>query len=183
MSEHDDEREAGRRYRELPREEPPPALDAKIRAEARRAVVTHPAPLVAPTGRRSWYFPVAAAAVIVLAVAVTWQIERSQPDLEVAMVAPPAPAAERPLMKENAEEKAKQEPEKPVQEKAPMARSKETRQAPKREFAQDPAAKTDAAAAAKPADEARDRASADSMSGAMSESRQDALGQRENRAR
>ena len=53
MAEHDDEREVTRRYRELPREEPPAALDAKIRAAAlgaasedsRRTVVTHPAPL------------------------------------------------------------------------------------------------------------------------------------------
>src|ERR1700704_2555588 len=91
MSEYDDEREAERLYRQLPRAEPPAALDAKLRAEARRAVVSHPAPLVAPTGRRSWYFPVAAAAVIVLAVAVTWQVEREQGD-EGAPLPQSAPA-------------------------------------------------------------------------------------------
>src|SRR4051812_45696214 len=92
MAEHDDERDVERRYRELPREEPPAALDAKIRAAARRAVVAHPAPLVAPTGRRPWYVPLAAAAVIVLAVAVTWQVEREQGDEGAALPQSPAPA-------------------------------------------------------------------------------------------
>src|SRR6267378_1339513 len=74
----DGDPQVSRRYRELGRDEPPAALDAAIRAEARRALVMHAAPLVPPTGRRHWYFPVAAAAVIVLAVAVTSQVEREQ---------------------------------------------------------------------------------------------------------
>jgi hypothetical protein len=94
MAEQDDEREVSRVYRQLPREEPPPEIDAAIRAEARSAVETHPAPLVVPTGRRQWYFPVAAAAVIILSVAVTWHVEQEQPDPVVAAPAkvPPAPA-------------------------------------------------------------------------------------------
>lgn len=84
------------RYRELPREEPPQRVDEAILAAARRATESRPAPLVAPTGRRRWYFPVAAAAIIVLAVAVTVHVERQQRDAEVAEapVVPPAPARE-----------------------------------------------------------------------------------------
>jgi hypothetical protein len=127
MSEYDDEREVERLYRQLPREEPPAALDAKIRAEARRAVVAHPAPLVAPTGRRTWYFPLAAAAVIVLAVAVTWQVERQQVDEgaplphqapqkqpEAAQYAPLAKRAEKP-----AEEAKKEAPTELAKNQAP----------------------------------------------------------------
>lgn len=80
MAEDDD---ISRRYRELPREEPPRHLDEAIRAAARRAVGTRPAPLVVPSGRQRWYFPVAAAAIIVLAVAVTMHVERQQPAEEV----------------------------------------------------------------------------------------------------
>jgi outer membrane biosynthesis protein TonB len=84
-----------RRYRELPREEPSPQIDAAILAASRRAAETRPAPLVVPTGRRRWYFPLAAAAIIVLAVAVTVQVERRQPDPEIAVAPVTVPEAQR----------------------------------------------------------------------------------------
>jgi hypothetical protein len=82
------------RYRELGADEPPQALDAAILAASRRASKVHAAPLVPPTGRRRWYFPVAAAAIIALAVAMTLQIERQQPDPEAA-VEPATPSARK----------------------------------------------------------------------------------------
>ena len=101
-----DEDKISRRYRELPREEPPRHLDEAILAAARRAVHTRPAPLVVPSGRQRWYFPLAAAAIIVLAVAVTVHMEREQPAEEMLSsntvtapaaaqeAAPPPPSAE-----------------------------------------------------------------------------------------
>jgi hypothetical protein len=92
------------RYRELGREEPPHELDAAILAAARRAARTRPAPLVVPSGRQRWYFPLAAAAIIVLAVAVTMHVEREQPDPEAVVTAPSsapeAPAEQKALQAE-----------------------------------------------------------------------------------
>ena len=84
MAEHDRDDYLSRRYRELAREEPPRALDDAILAAARREVEARPAPLVAPTGRRRWFVPVAAAAVIVLSAVVTLHVQREQPDPELA---------------------------------------------------------------------------------------------------
>jgi hypothetical protein len=84
------------RYRELGADEPPRALDETILAASRRAVGSRPAPLVAPAGRRRWYFPVAAAAIITLAVAVTIQVERQRPDDEFFAQAPPPVSAPAP---------------------------------------------------------------------------------------
>jgi hypothetical protein len=87
-----DDPKLSQRYRELPREEPPGALDDRILAASRRAVHR----------RRRWYAPVAAAAVIVLAVAVVMQIDREQPEREVVtpsaqvLETPPPPPARAP---------------------------------------------------------------------------------------
>jgi hypothetical protein len=95
------------RYRDLGREEPSREIDAAILAAARRAAETRPAPLVVPSGRRRWYFPLAAAAIIVLAVAVTVQVERQQPDPEIAVppvTEPKVPTDDRTVPSERAAE-------------------------------------------------------------------------------
>ena len=63
-------------YRELPGEGPPPALNAAIQAAARRAVGSKPA------AGRHWQKPLSIAAVFMLAVAVTLQVERHKPVVE-----------------------------------------------------------------------------------------------------
>jgi hypothetical protein len=97
-----DERKISERYRALPREEPPRHLDEAILAASRRETRSRPAPLVVPSGRRRWYFPVAAAAIIVLAVAVTVHMERDEEALEVAE----APVAQAPVAQPPAPEAA-----------------------------------------------------------------------------
>src|SRR2546428_12479398 len=74
------------RYRGLGAEEPPRELDQAILAAAHRAAGRPHAPLVTPAGRHRWYFSLGAAAVMVLAVAVTWHLEREQPDPETAVL-------------------------------------------------------------------------------------------------
>ena len=93
MAEHDRDDDLSRRYRELAREDPPSALDDAILAAARRELETRPAPLVAPTGRRRWSVPIAAAAVIVLSAVVTLHVQREQPDPELGGVPQPQPPA------------------------------------------------------------------------------------------
>jgi hypothetical protein len=76
-----DEEKISRRYRELGAEEPPRALDDAILAAARNVRRSRP---------RS-YAPLAAAAVLVLAVAVTLHMQIEQPDLQA-----PVPRSDRP---------------------------------------------------------------------------------------
>ncbi|HTG96851.1 MAG TPA: hypothetical protein VL982_05335 [Burkholderiales bacterium] len=127
----DDDDKILRRYRELPREEPPRHLDDAILAAARRAVHTRPAPLVVPTGRQRWYFPLAAAAIIVLAVAVTMHMEREQPAEEV-MSSATAPAAAAPAVVPSAREMMRNEtaaqPERPKAERKRKTESTDSRE-------------------------------------------------------
>jgi hypothetical protein len=130
MAEHERDEEIGRRYRELPREEPPRTLDEAILSAARRELETRPAPLVAPTGRRRWMVPVAAAAVIVLSAVVTLRIQREQPDLELATAPPPVapPAAskdEKPAAPVTAQSAPSPERSQPNSKEAQVRRDKE----------------------------------------------------------
>jgi hypothetical protein len=111
-----DDDKVSRRYRELARDEPPRHVDEAILAASRRAADARPAPLVAPAGRRRWYFPLAAAAVIVLAIAVTVHVERQQRNVEIAETPVPVPSAGR--------------EEKPAPEKREMAARTDAPQAP-----------------------------------------------------
>ena len=97
-----EEDKISRRYRDLPREEPPRHLDDAILAASRRAVHTHPAPLVVPSGRQRWYFPLAAAAIIVLAVAVTMHMQIQQPTDEMVSSNIPAASASAPAPQQEA---------------------------------------------------------------------------------
>lgn len=90
MTDHDDD--VARRYRALPREEPPPALDAAILAHSRRAVAARPG------GLRRWSGPLSIAAVLVLAVGIVSRMQVEQPGIETsapASVPPPPPAESR----------------------------------------------------------------------------------------
>jgi hypothetical protein len=83
-------------YRELGAEEPPRALDEAILAAARR-------------GRQRWYAPLATAAVLVLAVAVTLNMQRERPGVESPVTQAP-PRADQPAEKissANAEQELK----------------------------------------------------------------------------
>lgn len=89
-------REVTQRYRAIGADEPPRALDEAILSAARQAVDKPHAPLVTPVGRHRWYYGVAAAAVVLLAVAVTLHIERQRPE---EAYPPAAPAASDPEVK------------------------------------------------------------------------------------
>lgn len=87
--------QVSQRYRALGAEEPPRGLDQAILAAAHRAADHAHAPLVAPAGRHRWYFAFGAAAILVLAVAITVQLDRPQldPDALPPVSAPAMPDA------------------------------------------------------------------------------------------
>jgi hypothetical protein len=74
-----------RYYRELAREEPGAVLDAAILAASRRAVAR-------PSAARRWGPPVSIAAVLMLAVGVSLNMQREQPGVEYREPARPSPA-------------------------------------------------------------------------------------------
>jgi hypothetical protein len=139
-----DDGDISRRYRELPREEPPRHLDEAILAAARRAANTRPAPLVVPSGRQRWYFPLAAAAVIVLAVAVTVHVERERPAEEVLSSAPAsapsAPAMAREQAPPEAQKPAPPEAKRPAQQQQQQPERRRKAEADSRQLRDQPAA-------------------------------------------
>lgn len=78
-----DDEKISRRYRELGAQEPPRALDDAIMAAARRRP-------------QRWYAPLAAAAVLVLAVAVTLHMQVEQPGIESSAQKAASPRADQP---------------------------------------------------------------------------------------
>ena len=98
-----------RAYRETPRDEPPPELDARIRAAARRAVGTRPQSLEQQAGdarRRSWAsrwrVPLSVAATLVIAATLTVMVQdeerrpRDDAGRGVSPMIVPAREAEKP---------------------------------------------------------------------------------------
>ena len=99
MSEVD--KDLSERYRAASREEPHAHIDAAILAAAKRAVGSQPQGTWTPRAVRRWYVPVSLAAVIVLSVVVTLQVERERP--EIAMPdAVPVERKERDLLSQTA---------------------------------------------------------------------------------
>ena len=108
MSDRDDKVDAA--YRSLGRDGPSPALDARILAASRQA-------LVRPSASRRWAAPVSIAAVLVLALGVTLRMQQEQPGVESPdmdatrpaqreAAAPAAPPADAVQSKDSVNEKA-----------------------------------------------------------------------------
>ncbi len=153
-------------YRGLGAEEPPRVLDEAILAAARREAGARPALLEARAGRQRWYAPLATAAVLVLAVAVTLNMQTERPGIESPLPrvsAPPPPAADRDVAKGREEQSVetvkREDPAPAAVADAKVARSKDDAPAaapaappaasePKPFMAEKPAIAVDASSAA-----------------------------------
>ncbi len=111
-----------RAYRSLAREEPPASLDAEILAAARRAVAR-------PSLARRWGVPVSMAALLVLAIGVTLEMQYEEPGIETS--APKAPASVPAGNSPQPESKpALSVPLKPAEKKAKKREAPATQEAP-----------------------------------------------------
>jgi len=128
-----DDEKVAQRYSELGAEEPPRALDEAILAAARREAGAGPASLPGRGGRQRWYAPLATAAVLVLAVAVTLNMQLERPDVVSPAQQAVPPPAEQPAsqleLKLKAETKLGTVAKQPVKDTSP-SRRKEAVQAP-----------------------------------------------------
>jgi hypothetical protein len=106
MAEIERDAEVSRRYRELGAEEPTRVLDEAILAASRRR------------SSLRWAGPVALAAVLVLGVAVTLQVEREKPDADFQVAQPSAAPAAAPATVAEAPAKVGKVPAKPVESRA-----------------------------------------------------------------
>jgi len=112
MSDHDDKVRGA--YGELPRDEPPEALDRAIMSSARHA-------LERPRVRRQWAVPVSVAAVLVLALGITLRMQREEPGIETSL-----PSREQPRSQVEPPKVEKEDlrvaPSAPAQAPEPQAR-------------------------------------------------------------
>ena len=160
-----DDEKVAQRYRELGAEEPPRALDEAILAAARREAGAGPAAIPLRSSRQRWYAPLATAAVLVLAVAVTLNMQHERPGIDSPAPQSPPPRADQPAaqqeLKLKAEEQLASVAKKSEKEAAPMRRKDAGQAAPAvrepQPFAADRAAATAGASApaASRADDAR----------------------------
>src|SRR6185295_19391131 len=121
-------------YRELGGEGPSRELDQAILAAAHRAAERQHAPLVTPAGRHRWYFSLAAAAILVLAVGIALHVDQRPPDTSEAVATPPpAPEPQAPR------KEALAKPDAPARAVDDVAVLQERRAAPQRAPAAPPA--------------------------------------------
>jgi len=118
-----DDEKVAQRYRELEAEEPPRLLDDAILAAARRQAGAGPAALSSRRSRQRWYAPLATAAVLVLAVAVTLNMQHERPGIESPALPPRAEQpAPQPDLKLKAEEQLASVARQPAREMSPAQR-------------------------------------------------------------